>query len=155
MNAQPHRVGRAVGSLPPGSPPGSPASGSRRSVLPSWRTFVPCGADAAPRAASPAQPLGHQQRLAGDLFGERSGRVQRDLPGRHEESFFSWWVRKGEQRLQPQRLNGAPDTIRTCDFCLRRAALYPTELRAHPGRIIAGCPARLHAAASDAGARRL
>src|SRR5687767_13265567 len=24
---------------------------------------------------------------------------------------------------------GAPDTTRTCDLCLRRAALYPTELR--------------------------
>ena len=26
-------------------------------------------------------------------------------------------------------VNGAPDTIRTCDLCLRRAALYPAELR--------------------------
>ena len=25
--------------------------------------------------------------------------------------------------------NGAPDRIRTCDLCLRRAALYPSELR--------------------------
>ncbi len=25
---------------------------------------------------------------------------------------------------------GAPDRIRTCDLCLRRAALYPAELRA-------------------------
>ena len=25
---------------------------------------------------------------------------------------------------------GAPGTIRTCDLCLRRAALYPAELRA-------------------------
>jgi hypothetical protein len=24
---------------------------------------------------------------------------------------------------------GAPDRIRTCDLCLRRATLYPTELR--------------------------
>src|SRR3978361_1551278 len=24
---------------------------------------------------------------------------------------------------------GAPDTIRTCDLCLRRATLYPAELR--------------------------
>ena len=24
---------------------------------------------------------------------------------------------------------GAPDTIRTCGLCLRRAALYPAELR--------------------------
>ena len=26
--------------------------------------------------------------------------------------------------------DGAPDTIRTCDLCLRRATLYPAELRA-------------------------
>ncbi len=28
---------------------------------------------------------------------------------------------------------GAPDRIRTCDLCLRRAALYPAELRVLPG----------------------
>ena len=27
--------------------------------------------------------------------------------------------------------NGALDRIRTCDLCLRRAALYPAELRVH------------------------
>src|SRR5258708_9865632 len=35
---------------------------------------------------------------------------------------------------------GAPDKIRTCDLCLRRAALYPAELRVHAagtGRTIA------------------
>ena len=26
-------------------------------------------------------------------------------------------------------VSGAPDTIRTCDLCLRRATLYPAELR--------------------------
>jgi hypothetical protein len=31
--------------------------------------------------------------------------------------------------------NGAPDRIRTCDLCLRRAALYPAELRVHPWRL--------------------
>ena len=29
--------------------------------------------------------------------------------------------------------DGAPDRIRTCDLCLRRAALYPAELRVLPG----------------------
>ena len=29
---------------------------------------------------------------------------------------------------------GGPDTIRTCDLCLRRAALYPAELRVRNGR---------------------
>ena len=28
-----------------------------------------------------------------------------------------------------RNLSGAPDTIRTCDLCLRRATLYPAELR--------------------------
>src|ERR1700744_2467124 len=31
---------------------------------------------------------------------------------------------------------GAPDRIRTYDLCLRRAALYPAELRARTGRPI-------------------
>jgi hypothetical protein len=30
-------------------------------------------------------------------------------------------------------LSGAPDKIRTCDLCLRRAALYPAELRVQQG----------------------
>src|ERR1700727_316643 len=30
-------------------------------------------------------------------------------------------------------VTGAPDTIRTCDLCLRRATLYPAELRVHRG----------------------
>jgi hypothetical protein len=30
---------------------------------------------------------------------------------------------------------GAPDTIRTCDLCLRRATLYPAELRVLRGFI--------------------
>ena len=29
--------------------------------------------------------------------------------------------------------DGAPDTIRTCDLCLRRATLYPAELRVQQG----------------------
>ena len=28
-------------------------------------------------------------------------------------------------------INGAPERIRTSDLCLRRATLYPAELRAH------------------------
>src|SRR5215469_140014 len=32
------------------------------------------------------------------------------------------------------QINGGPDTIRTCDLCLRRAALYPAELRVQPDR---------------------
>ena len=41
-------------------------------------------------------------------------------------------------RYRPNQ-DGAPDRIRTCDLCLRRAALYPAELRVHlkSGRHIA------------------
>ena len=38
-------------------------------------------------------------------------------------------------------LIGAPDRIRTCDPRLRRAVLYPTELRAHKTDCLFGCPA--------------
>src|SRR5262249_51218129 len=36
--------------------------------------------------------------------------------------------------------SGAPDTIRTCDLCLRRATLYPAELRAREGHHLADWP---------------
>ncbi len=42
---------------------------------------------------------------------------------------------------QPIVKTGAPDRIRTCDLCLRRAALYPAELRVlrpRPGTRVAG-----------------
>jgi hypothetical protein len=39
---------------------------------------------------------------------------------------------KREDRLQPFK-NGAPDRIRTYDLCLRRATLYPAELRVRGG----------------------
>ena len=38
--------------------------------------------------------------------------------------------------------NGAPDTIRTCDLCLRRAALYPAELRVLVTSLFLADPAR-------------
>src|SRR5690242_16331648 len=41
--------------------------------------------------------------------------------------------------------NGAPDTIRTCDLCLRRATLYPAELRV-PRVVIADRERRRNAA---------
>ena len=34
--------------------------------------------------------------------------------------------------------SGAPDRIRTCDLCLRRAALYPAELRVPGSRAGSG-----------------
>ena len=43
-------------------------------------------------------------------------------------------VRRRSDRRSPRNsyvfdFAGAPDTIRTCDLCLRRATLYPAELR--------------------------
>ena len=37
---------------------------------------------------------------------------------------------KKKRAEKPFFLNGAPDRSRTCDLRLRRATLYPTELRA-------------------------
>ena len=38
--------------------------------------------------------------------------------------------------IELQRKNGAPDTIRTCDLRLRRATLYPAELRVRFGNAL-------------------
>ena len=42
---------------------------------------------------------------------------------------------------EPFLFNGPPERIRTSDLCLRRAALYPAELRAVYGELLAvsGC----------------
>jgi hypothetical protein len=39
------------------------------------------------------------------------------------------WRSVSLSSLRSPRETGAPDRIRTCDLCLRRAALYPAELR--------------------------
>ena len=39
---------------------------------------------------------------------------------------------EAKQDIEIKQKNGAPGTIRTCDLCLRRAALYPAELRVPP-----------------------
>ena len=45
---------------------------------------------------------------------------------RHAAGDLRWRTRTG---VQGRGEAGAPDRIRTCDLCLRRAALYPAELR--------------------------
>ena len=50
-------------------------------------------------------------------------------------------VRMVERPGHPHGKGGAPDRIRTCGLCLRRAALYPAELRV-PGRERLAKPAR-------------
>jgi hypothetical protein len=60
----------------------------------------------------------------GPLFlGTVGERIPRTFRGR------MWFppIRDFEQAIE---IAGAPDKIRTCDLCLRRAALYPAELRA-------------------------
>ena len=44
------------------------------------------------------------------------------------------------------KINGTPETIRTSDLCLRRAALYPAELRARGDGIITCAPIAWQAA---------
>jgi hypothetical protein len=39
-------------------------------------------------------------------------------------------IQKNRVMRRASPVSHAPDRIRTCDLCLRRAALYPTELRA-------------------------
>ena len=46
------------------------------------------------------------------------------LPGR---------IGSGRKIREVPDFTGAPDTIRTCDLCLRRATLYPAELRVRGG----------------------
>ena len=46
---------------------------------------------------------------------------QNYLTKRHYRSFATWSMGN----------YGTPDRIRTCDLSLRKAALYPAELRAH------------------------
>jgi hypothetical protein len=43
------------------------------------------------------------------------------------QSIFSWSA--VANKTIKSATSGAPDRIRTCDLCLRRAALYPAELR--------------------------
>jgi hypothetical protein len=45
----------------------------------------------------------------------------------------------GKAELRMTDLIGAPDRSRTCDLCLRRAALYPAELRVRNGPQPVGC----------------
>ena len=48
---------------------------------------------------------------------------------------LSWAEEHHPQECPVLFASGAPDRIRTCDLCLRRAALYPAELRVRgPGR---------------------
>ena len=58
--------------------------------------------------------LVHRVRVVGAHRGQADGRAGAGLETLEDEKPLE---------------NGAPDTIRTCGLCLRRAALYPAELR--------------------------
>ena len=83
-----------------------------------------------------------QSVLAGDRLLLCMGLFSIFLVGSHNDTA---WLR--ESRLKPHAparpslyRSGAPDTIRTCDLCLRRATLYPAELRVRMGHPLADWP---------------
>jgi hypothetical protein len=48
-----------------------------------------------------------------------------------------WWDTRGARgKFVVLYVNGAPERIRTSDLCLRRATLYPAELRVRTGFIV-------------------
>jgi hypothetical protein len=63
------------------------------------------------------------------LFPEPSTRCIAWFPNASLKSSFRHACNATRQRTDNTTINGAPDRIRTCDLCLRRATLYPTELR--------------------------
>ena len=70
-------------------------------------------------AARPNRP----QAGRGPLFGAIAETAFGPRPGARANATRS------AKRIHREKGIGAPDRIRTCDLCLRRAALYPAELR--------------------------
>ena len=94
-------------------------SASRRSGIPAWRQIRRTdgfAASSSPLAGCqvlrPCQGVCEPSRYSRD----RNDRGKRSVKNRSAEWSILVW-------------DGAPDRIRTCDLCLRRAALYPAELR--------------------------
>ena len=79
--------------------------------------------------ASRGLQMSHDVAVANDRWpsGSRKLRYQSDETTRR--------IGEGIIPLHSQRCKnaGAPDRIRTCGLCLRRAALYPAELRVRRG----------------------
>ena len=79
----------------------------------------------------------HLHRLNQSPHGEEAPTGPRKArPDDRLRAVSSQW-RWNETGVEPGNFpvlqNGAPDTIRTCDLCLRRATLYPAELRVRWG----------------------
>lgn len=72
--------------------------------------------------------------------GARTHDNRNHNPGLYQLSYSHHsCFRSSTRPFNRRTFDGAPDRIRTCDLCLRRAALYPAELRAlrcRTGRII-------------------
>lgn len=72
--------------------------------------------------------------------GTRTHDSRNHNPGLYQLSYSHHsCFRSSTRPFNRRTFDGAPDRIRTCDLCLRRAALYPAELRAlrcRTGRII-------------------
>src|SRR4051812_17834279 len=69
-----------------------------------------------------------------DLVGRFAGVVRPARNGSHGRSTRRWsaftWANCPASVPREQKEDGAPDWVRTSDPCLRRAVLYPAELRA-------------------------
>ena len=75
-------------------------------------------------------PSGSRLRRSVQIAGAICRTTSVSLGGTHQVN------KKGPPLRGPFLFTGAPDRIRTCDPCLRRAVLYPAELRARGGAIL-------------------
>src|SRR5262245_11825285 len=66
---------------------------------------------------------------AGRKFAAKPNDDRFDIARKSDEPLRTRNLRSWSQAIADNGESGAPDRIRTCDLCLRRAALYPAELR--------------------------
>src|SRR5262249_14067811 len=99
---------------------GLDASSSARRMLTIRRVFRTLSRRPSPVAKKRSRALSLNERITPQC---------KPIPYKHQELRYD--IRNGAFWI------GAPDKIRTCDLCLRRAALYPAELRARGGYLIA------------------
>src|SRR5947209_18431866 len=91
----------------------------------------PCGSSTPPEHPASNSRAGRLPMKAGN-FGRFGGDADRE--GRGEIRCIELAIQVSHRQFPVARfastLTGAPERIRTSDLCLRRAALYPAELRA-------------------------
>ena len=91
-----------------------------------------------PRAASKSerrQRPGRGMKLRSAIEAAKGAKKRNSAAG-HDEDVAPDGSRIHDRNGSGCSGIGAPDTIRTCDPCLRRAVLYPAELRARMCRIL-------------------